>query len=70
VDAVTPLPVLASGGIADGRGLAAALMLGAQGVSLGTRFVASDEAFIPDEYKRRVVAAAAEDTFYSEDLST
>ena len=68
VDAVAPLPVLASGGIADGRGLAAALMLGAQGVSLGTRFVASDEAFIPDEYKRRVVEAGAEDTFYSEDL--
>lgn len=68
VDAVAPLPVLASGGIADGRGLAAALALGAQGVSLGTRFVASDEAFIPDEYKRRVVEAGPEDTYYSEDL--
>ena len=68
VDAVAPLPVLASGGIADGRGLAAALMLGAQGVSLGTRFVASEEAFMPDEYKRRVVEAAAEDTYYSEEL--
>lgn len=68
VDAVAPLPVLASGGIADGRGLAAALVLGAQGVSLGTRFVASEEAFIPDEYKRRVVEAGAEDTYYSEDL--
>ena len=68
VDAVAPLPVLASGGIADGRGLAAALMLGAEGVSLGTRFVASEEAFVADEYKRRVVEAAGEDTFYSEDL--
>ena len=68
VDAVAPLPVVASGGIADGRGLAAALLLGAQGVSLGTRFVASEEAFVPDEYKRRVVEAAAEDAFYSEDL--
>jgi NAD(P)H-dependent flavin oxidoreductase YrpB (nitropropane dioxygenase family) len=68
VDAVAPLPVLASGGIADGRGLAAAIALGAQGVSLGTRFVATDEAFISDEYKRRVVASGAEDTFYSEFL--
>lgn len=68
VDAVAPLPVLASGGIADGRGLAAAIVLGAEGVSLGTRFVASDEAFILDEYKRRVVEAEAEDTYYSEDL--
>jgi NAD(P)H-dependent flavin oxidoreductase YrpB (nitropropane dioxygenase family) len=68
VDAVAPLPVLASGGIADGRGLAAALALGAQGVSLGTRFVASDEAFVLDEYKRRVVEAGAADTFFSEDF--
>lgn len=68
VDAVAPLPVLASGGIADGRGLAAALMLGAEGVSLGTRFVASGEAFVRDEYKRRVVAANAQDAVYSDDL--
>lgn len=68
VDAVAPLPVVASGGIADGRGLAAALMLGAAGVSLGTRFVASDEAFVREEYKQRVVAAGVEDTFYSEGL--
>ena len=68
VDAVRPLPVLASGGIADGRGLAAALTLGAQGASLGTRFVASTEARILDEYKRRVVAARAEDAVYYTDL--
>lgn len=43
-DAVAPVPVLAAGGIADGRGLAAALMLGAQGALMGTRFYASDEA--------------------------
>jgi NAD(P)H-dependent flavin oxidoreductase YrpB (nitropropane dioxygenase family) len=66
-DAVSPLPVLASGGIAGGRGLAAALTLGAQGVSLGTRFVATDEV-VADEYKRRVVASGADDTFYSEFL--
>jgi nitronate monooxygenase len=41
VDAVAPVPVIAAGGIADGRGVAAALMLGAQGAMLGTRFVAS-----------------------------
>ncbi|MBA2460513.1 MAG: nitronate monooxygenase [Actinobacteria bacterium] len=64
VDAVAPVPVLASGGIADGRGLAAALVLGAQGISLGTRFVASEEAWIPPEYKLRVVEAKAEDTVY------
>jgi NAD(P)H-dependent flavin oxidoreductase YrpB (nitropropane dioxygenase family) len=68
VDAVHPVPVLASGGIADGRGLAAALMLGAQGVSLGTRFVASEEAFVRDEYKRRIVDGSAAETFYSEFL--
>lgn len=68
VDAVAPLPVLASGGIADGHGLAAALALGAQGVSLGTRFVATTEAFVHEEYKRRIVDAGAEATFYSEDL--
>jgi NAD(P)H-dependent flavin oxidoreductase YrpB (nitropropane dioxygenase family) len=68
VDAVAPVPVVASGGIADGRGLAAALALGAQGVSLGTRFLASEEAFVRDEYKRRVVEAGAEATYYSEDL--
>ena len=68
VDAVRPLPVIASGGIADGRGIAAALRLGAVGVSLGTRFVASTEAAVGDEYKRRIVASAAEDTVYAEDL--
>jgi NAD(P)H-dependent flavin oxidoreductase YrpB (nitropropane dioxygenase family) len=46
VDTVTPTPVVAAGGIADGRGLAAALALGAAGVWIGTRFLASDEAAI------------------------
>lgn len=68
VDAVTPIPVLASGGVADGRGLAAALSLGAQGVSMGTRFVASDEAFVPRQYKEHIVSGVAEDTIYVEDL--
>ncbi len=66
VEAVTPLPVLASGGIGDGAGLARALRLGAQGVSLGTRFVASDEAWVHPAHKRRVVESTAEDTVYGE----
>jgi enoyl-[acyl-carrier protein] reductase II len=61
VDAVAPVPVLAAGGIADGRGLAAALVLGAQGVNIGTRFLASTEAEVPDAYKRAIVAAGSED---------
>lgn len=63
--AVDPVPVLASGGIADGRGLAAALALGAQGVSLGTRFLCSEEAFATRNYKERVVRSTAEDTVYT-----
>ena len=61
VDAVTPIPVVAAGGIFDGRGLAAALMLGAVGVSLGTRFLASDEAPIDDAWKRAIPGAQSED---------
>ncbi len=61
VDAVRPLPVVAAGGIADGRGLAAALMLGAVGVNVGTRFLASEEAQISPLWKQMIVDAAAED---------
>jgi nitronate monooxygenase/enoyl-[acyl-carrier protein] reductase II len=61
VDAVRPIPVVAAGGIFDGRGLAAALALGAVGVNVGTRFLASREATIPDGYKRAILAAASED---------
>jgi NAD(P)H-dependent flavin oxidoreductase YrpB (nitropropane dioxygenase family) len=68
VDAVAPTPVLASGGIGDGAGLARALELGAQGVSLGTRFVASEEADVHPGYKARIVASTAEDTVYTESL--
>ena len=69
VEAVQPLPVVAAGGIVDGRGLAAALALGAAGVLIGTRFLASDEADVHPEYRRRVLAAkGAEDTVYAADL--
>ncbi|MEJ1157306.1 NAD(P)H-dependent flavin oxidoreductase [Prosthecomicrobium sp. N25] len=61
-DVAGRVPVLAAGGIADGRGLAAALMLGASGVWLGTRFLASTEAACHPDYKRRLVEAAATDT--------
>jgi nitronate monooxygenase/enoyl-[acyl-carrier protein] reductase II len=61
VDAVSPVPVVASGGIFDGRGIAAALMLGAVGVNLGTRFIASTEAPAPREWKLAITAAKSED---------
>jgi enoyl-[acyl-carrier protein] reductase II len=61
VDAVT-VPVLAAGGIVDGRGVAAALCLGAAGVWIGTRFIASDEAYGHRAFKQRITEAAARDT--------
>jgi NAD(P)H-dependent flavin oxidoreductase YrpB (nitropropane dioxygenase family) len=61
VDAVNPVPVVAAGGIADGRGMAAALCLGAAGVCVGTRLVATIEANAHEEYKRRIVQATEED---------
>ena len=62
VDAVAPTPVVAAGGIADGRGLAAALMLGAHGALIGTRFYASAEALGPEGAKQRIVAARGNET--------
>jgi enoyl-[acyl-carrier protein] reductase II len=61
VDLAGDVPVVAAGGIADGRGLAAALALGAQGVSMGTRFLASTELPIAAEWKQRVLDADALD---------
>src|SRR3990170_2042722 len=58
VDAVRPIPVVAAGGIFDGRGLAAALVLGAEGVNVGTRFLASEEAAVSDGYKHALLAAS------------
>jgi nitronate monooxygenase len=65
VDAVADTPVVAAGGIADGRGLAAVLALGAAGAWIGTRFVASEEALAHAEYKERVVRAKATDTVHT-----
>jgi enoyl-[acyl-carrier protein] reductase II len=69
VDAVSPIPVVAAGGIFDGRGIAAALMLGAAGVNLGTRFLASEEAPIPDEWRKAIIAATSEDTMKAQVLN-
>ena len=62
VDAVAPVPVVAAGGIADGRGLAAALLLGAQGAWMGTRFVTSQEWGGPAWEQEAVLAATSDDT--------
>lgn len=62
VDVVGELPVVAAGGIADARGIAAAFMLGASGVMLGSRFYASREALADASAKQAVVAASGDDT--------
>jgi len=67
VDAVA-VPVVAAGGIADGRGLAAALMLGAAGVWIGTRFLASAEATIHETYQSAVLGASESQTEWFRDL--
>lgn len=55
-DAVS-IPVIAAGGIADGRGMAAAFMLGAEGVQMGTRFVAAKESIVHENYKQKIIRA-------------
>jgi NAD(P)H-dependent flavin oxidoreductase YrpB (nitropropane dioxygenase family) len=65
VDAVAPAPVVAAGGIADGRGVAAALALGASGAMLGTRFLASAEAAIHPRYRELLLAAGEADTVHT-----
>ncbi len=65
VDAVAPTPVLAAGGIGDGRGLAAALCLGAAGVWMGTRFLLANEADAHPDYQGWLIDAGASDTVYT-----
>lgn len=62
VDAVAPIPVLGAGGIADGRGLVAALALGARGILVGTRFAAAEEALGAAAAKARLVAGSGDAT--------
>ena len=69
VDAVSPIPVVAAGGIFDGRGIAAAFMLGAVGVNMGTRFLASREAPIDDAWKAAIASAQSEDAVKVEVLN-
>lgn len=66
VRAVAPLPVVAAGGIADGAGLAAALMLGAEGVLLGTRLLATVESPLPASFKEAICRSDGHDTLLSE----
>ena len=69
VDAVAPIPVVAAGGIFDGRGIAAALMLGAVGVNLGTRFVASREAPVSEDWKVAITEANSEHSIKADVLN-
>ena len=64
-DAIGDLPMLAAGGLADGRGLAAVLALGADGAVFGTRLLASRESAAHPSYKDRIVSARAEDTIHT-----
>ena len=66
VRAVAPLPVLEAGGVADGAGLAAALALGAEGVLLGTRFLATPEAPVPAGFKQTILDSDGHDTLLTE----
>ena len=66
VDAVAPIPVLAAGGFADGRGLVAALALGAEGILLGTRFLATVESPLHANFKQAIVDSDGHDTQLSE----
>ena len=67
VDAVGPVPVIAAGGIADGRGLAAAMALGAEAGWIGTRFLLAHEALIDDERRGRLIAASEAETLMAKD---
>jgi nitronate monooxygenase len=68
VDAVSPTPVIAAGGIGDGRGVAAVLALGAQGAWVGTRFLMAEEAPVHEHYRSRLVGADETDALWFPDL--
>ena len=68
VDAAAPTPVIAAGGIGDGRGLAAVLALGAQAAWMGTRFVVADESGTHPDYRDRIVRARETDAVWSRDV--
>jgi NAD(P)H-dependent flavin oxidoreductase YrpB (nitropropane dioxygenase family) len=66
IRALPDMPVVVAGGIADGPGIASALVLGGDGALLGTRFLATNEAPLPDGYKRAIVESDGHDTLISE----
>ena len=68
VDAIAPVPVIAAGGIGDGRGVAAVLALGAQGAWVGTRFLMSAEAPVHERYRERLIDADETDALWFADL--
>jgi enoyl-[acyl-carrier protein] reductase II len=68
LDIAGSIPVVAAGSIADGRGLAAALAMGAQAVNMGTRFVASSEFACSDDWKKMILDAGPEDTVQTDAL--
>jgi nitronate monooxygenase len=68
VDAVTPVPVIAAGGIGDARGVAAVLALGAQAAWLGTRFLLAEEMPIHEDYRRRLIGADETDPHWYANL--
>lgn len=70
VDLAEPVPVLVAGGVADGRGLAAALALGASGVNVGTRFLATSEAGVDAAWKRHIVESEADEAVRFETWSS
>jgi enoyl-[acyl-carrier protein] reductase II len=65
VASLIKVPIIAAGGIYDGRGMAAALTLGADGISMGTRFTLTKESNVHDNFKRLCIAASEQDTLYS-----
>jgi len=69
VDAVAPVPVLAASGIADARGVAAVLALGAQAAWVGTRFLLAAEAPLHEEYRRLIAAAETDAEWYADLVS-
>jgi enoyl-[acyl-carrier protein] reductase II len=65
VASMVNVPLIAAGGFYDGRGLAAALALGASGISMGTRFILTEESIVHDNYKQLCLQATEQDTLYS-----
>ena len=66
VASMVKIPLIAAGGFYDGRGLAAALLLGAHGISMGTRFIVTQESNVHDNFKKLIMKATEQDTLYSD----